>query len=74
MNDMEELIRKARSEEKWLHNKYSDLWFSPSELEEARSNGRYRCGPVNWTLRDPYECLPNWKGSLLRLRIKSRSS
>jgi hypothetical protein len=51
------LIERARSEGKWLHCPYQDLWFSPDELADQNDRGSFRWGPVNWTLRDPIERL-----------------
>lgn len=55
--DLSPLIAQARTERKWLHCSYQDLWFSPSDLEEKNREGRFLWGPINWTLRDPKEHL-----------------
>lgn len=54
---MEELIRQARAEGKWLWCHYQDIWFTPDKLEAEQAAGRFRWGPVNWKLRDPKERL-----------------
>lgn len=51
----DEIIEQARKSGKWLHCAYNDLWFSPDELVTAQSEGRFRWGPCNWSLRDPRE-------------------
>jgi hypothetical protein len=54
---MDELIKQARAEGKWLWCHYQDIWFSPDQIELEQSQGRFRWGPVNWKLRDPKERL-----------------
>lgn len=51
------LFEKAEKESLWFYSSYQQLWFSPQELREEHSKGRYMWGAVNWHLRDPYEKL-----------------
>jgi len=55
--ELSELINQAEKESKWLHCSYQDLWFSPNQLREHNSNGRFKWGIDNWSLRDPQEKL-----------------
>lgn len=52
---MEDFIKQAEQSGKWLHCNYQDLWFSPAELREEQSRGKFRWGAGNWDLRDPIE-------------------
>lgn len=54
-NKMEALIIEAKAKRLWFNSMYQNLWFSPYELEELRSQGKFLWGPANWTLRDPKE-------------------
>lgn len=56
---MEELFQKAEREGLWFFCSYQQLWFSPSELRKAQSEGRFRWGAENWKLRDPQEAVDN---------------
>jgi len=61
-----ELFAEAERDGKWFHCTYQDLWFSPRELRKAQSEGRFRWGPVNWTLRDPQEYVAQHERAALR--------
>lgn len=65
---MEELIRKALAENKWLWCRYQDLWFKPNELAEAQANGKFRWGPVNWEMRDPQERIKSLEEDVKRAK------
>lgn len=64
---MKPLIERAKKEGKWLRCSYQDIWFSPSELENAQADGKFRWGPVNWDLFDP-----NDKVRSLELEIENK--
>lgn len=53
----EELIQKARAENKWIHCSYQDLWWTPSELENALAYGRFQWGVQNFQLKSANERL-----------------
>lgn len=55
MNDeeMNMLIKEAKSKGLWLCCRYQDILFSPSELAKKQSEGKFRWGIVNWELCDP---------------------
>jgi hypothetical protein len=54
---LEPMFKEARERGFWFYTSYHDLWFSPDELEQAQSEGRFMWGAVNWQLRNPYERL-----------------
>lgn len=47
------LITQAFNERKWIHLKFNDLWFSPSELEHLISNDHYIYDVENFELQEP---------------------
>lgn len=53
--DLNAMMERAINQNLWFHCCYQDLWFSPSELQAAWTEGRFRWGAVNWTLRNPSE-------------------
>ena len=56
MNEMMNLmIDEAEKAGLWMYCQYQGLWFSPQELRQAQSVGKFRWGPVNWQARDPKE-------------------
>lgn len=61
---LQPLIEQARAEGKWLCCSYQDLWFSPDQLEAANRDGRFRWGPINWTLHDPQERVRRAEGAV----------
>lgn len=56
---LQELIQKAKTENKWLHCSYQDLWFSPSELEQQNRNGKFNWSPENFSIEDPQNQINN---------------
>jgi hypothetical protein len=62
---LQELIKQAREEGKWLYSCYRDLWFSPDELEAENIRGRF------WSSEVQYFKLRNPQEELVRLRFKS---
>jgi hypothetical protein len=55
LQSLKPMFDKAERERLWFSSPYQQLWFSPGNLREAQSNGRFRWGSVNWELRDPRE-------------------
>ena len=68
MKELEELILKAEREGLWLESTYQRIAFSPYELRQANSDGRFRWGPCNWDLIDPRKLLINEETELQRIR------
>ena len=64
LESLEPLFERARREKKWFFCHYQELWFSPRELREKHSEGRFIWGVVNWDLRDPEELLIEWELNL----------
>ena len=52
---MKPLFERAEKEGLWFYCHYQNLWFSPKELREQNSKGKFWWGAVNWTLRSPDE-------------------
>jgi hypothetical protein len=65
LNGLEPLFNQAERECLWFYSRYQDMWFSPNELREAHSKGRFIWGAPNWELRDPQEKID----SLERLKL-----
>lgn len=57
LKTLEPLFARARAERLWFYCSYQALNFSPSELTELQSKGRFCWGSVNWELIDPRELL-----------------
>jgi hypothetical protein len=57
LDGLQPLFDKAEKEGLWFYCSYQQLWFSPNELKNEQSNGRFLWGAVNWQLRDPHEKL-----------------
>jgi hypothetical protein len=55
LDGLKPLFERAEREKLWFYSPYQDLWFSPEELREAQSEGRFIWGELNWHLRSPYE-------------------
>jgi len=54
---LQPLFKEAEKKGLWFHCHYQDLLFSPAELRQAQSEGRFLWGAVNWTLVKPEERL-----------------
>lgn len=48
---MAAMFERAEREGLWFYCAYQDLWFSPERLRQEQADGRFRWGPVNWSLR-----------------------
>lgn len=54
---LQPLYERAKKEKLWFYCKYQDLWFTPDELMQYQSDGRFVWGAKNWELKDPVERL-----------------
>lgn len=61
IESLEPLFKKAEEEGLWFFCSYQQLWFSPKQLRNAHSEGRFLWGALNWSLRDPQEKLAELK-------------
>jgi len=59
--DLENLFDLAETQKLWFWSRKHDLWFSPDDLKELQSTGRFVWGKDNWELRDPREKLDRLK-------------
>ena len=59
--DLKPLFDLAKIQKLWFWSRYQDLWFSPDDLKELQSKGRFIWGKDNWELRDPKEKLDRLK-------------
>lgn len=54
MKELEELIRRAETEDLWLCCVVDpDTVFTPKQLRRENAEGRFRWGPSNWVLVIP---------------------
>lgn len=53
IDSLEPLFDKAHKERKWFRSNYQGMYFSPKELREHLTKGKFVWGPVNWCLVDP---------------------
>jgi hypothetical protein len=57
LKSLEPMFKEAEEKGLWFNSKYQDLWYSPSELKEKQSEGRFIWGKENWELRNPKELI-----------------
>jgi hypothetical protein len=57
LKNLEPMFKEAEEKGLWFRSRYQDLWFSPSELKEKHSEGRFIWGKENWELRNPKELI-----------------
>ena len=48
---LEPLFQQAERDGLMFHCQYQDLWFTPKQLREAQSQGKFLWGKCNWHLR-----------------------
>lgn len=53
LKSLEPLFERAKREGLWFFCSYQAMWFSPKELRQAHSEGRFIWGAANWELRNP---------------------
>ena len=64
LDSLETMYNEAEEKGLWFHCSYQDLWFSPSELIKAQSEGRFIWGKKNWELRNPEELIKLHKSAI----------
>ena len=67
------IIEKAKAENKIIHAYYHDIWFTPEELEELQSQGKFCWGDSNFRLRSKEE-VRDWLKKDIEGKIKKFSS
>ncbi len=65
---MDKLFREADEKGLWFWCAYQSLWFSPAELLLTQSEGKFRWGVENWTLRNPDEFIEEKRRALNEAR------
>jgi hypothetical protein len=64
LKNLEPMFKEAKEKGLWFYCNYQDLWFSPSELRKAQSEGRFIWGEKNWRLRNPEELIKLHKSAV----------
>ena len=64
------LYEKAEKERLWFFCDYQNLWYSPKELRQLQSEGRFVWGAANWKLRNPMERVEEMEETIENLTKK----
>jgi len=58
------LFARAEREGLWFYGRYHDIWFSPAELRDMHTQGRFIWGTDNWELLPPAHGLARLQGKV----------
>lgn len=57
LKSLEKLFEEAEEKNLWFYYPYLERWFSPKELRELHSQGKFIISSINWELKNPVDHL-----------------
>lgn len=70
---LEIMILEAEKNGQWLESTYQNILFTPKELRQSLSDGKFVWGPVNWRSVDPNKYLKNEEKEIEKIREHNKS-